>query len=147
MCRQFTHRADASGLGTSRQPDKVMSSIIRVRNADILSPPFGMVIGRNRPDPTKKALPVVPDPGRIDDPSPSLPGCRFNVMGLYIGANYISDVGSRVRHTMDAAHLGSELLSTRKSHGRAAKKSRALALGRARRRGSADGCLFSQRSD
>jgi hypothetical protein len=95
---------------------------MRVRNADILSPPFGMVIGRNRPDPTKKALPVVPDPGRIDDPSPSLPGCRFNVMGLYNGANYISDAGSRIHHTMHSGYLGSELLSARQSHGRAAKK-------------------------
>jgi hypothetical protein len=35
-------------------------------------------------------------------------------------------VGSRIYHTMHSGYLGSELLSTRKSHGRAAKKSRAL---------------------
>ena len=44
----------------------------------------------------------------------------------YNGAIYISDVGSQINHTTHSGYLGSELLSTRKSHGRAAKKSRAL---------------------
>jgi hypothetical protein len=39
---------------------------------------------------------------------------------------FISDVGSQINHTMHSGYLGSELLSTRKSHGRAAKKSRTL---------------------